>query len=105
MPGKYRVCSEGELELGAVRRVEVEGKAIAVVRCAGGVRAVSDVCSHEDYSLSEGEVDAEACEIECWKHGSMFSLETGEPLTLPATLAIKVFEVVEDGDDIWVVLP
>ena len=39
-----------------------------------------DTCSiAEDYSLSEGEVLAEECEMECWKHGSTFDLRTGEP--------------------------
>ena len=41
--------------------------------------AVDDECSHEDYSLSEGEVWAEECEIECPRHGSTFDLRTGRP--------------------------
>ncbi len=31
------------------------------------------------------------CEIECWKHGSTFSLATGEPQTLPATHPVPVY--------------
>ena len=38
---------------------------------------VGDECSHEDYSLSEGDVWEDECEIECPKHGSTFSLATG----------------------------
>ncbi len=38
-------------------------------------------------------------EIECWKHGSTFSLETGEPQSLPATQPVPVYEVVvKDGE-------
>ena len=38
-------------------------------------------------------------ELECWKHGSAFSLETGEPQTLPATQPVPVYDVsVVDGD-------
>ena len=32
-------------------------------------------------------------EIECWKHGSTFSLVTGEPQTLPATQPVPVYDV------------
>ncbi len=67
--------------------------------------AVGDRCSHEDYSLSDGEVWCEEREIECWKHGSTFSLRTGEPQTLPATKPVPVYEVVVEGDDVKVVLP
>ena len=100
-----RVCGVGELAVGEARRVDVDGTAVCVVRCAGGFRAVADVCSHEDFSLSEGEVDPDACEIECWKHGSMFSLVTGEPVTLPATRPVAVYPVTVDGDDVIVSVP
>ena len=47
---------------------------------------------------------AEDRTIECWKHGSEFSLETGQPLSLPATRPEPVYEVrVEDGDVVLVV--
>ncbi|HUV10731.1 MAG TPA: Rieske 2Fe-2S domain-containing protein, partial [Acidimicrobiia bacterium] len=56
------------------------------------------------YSLSEGDVWTEECEIECPKHGSTFSLTTGEAQTLPATKPIPVYEVRVDGDDVMVTL-
>ena len=38
-------------------------------------------------------------ELECWTHGSAFSLETGEPQTLPATQPVPVYDVeVVDGE-------
>ena len=49
--------------------------------------------------LSEGEVYTDTLELECSKHGSAFSLVTGEPHALPATKPVPVYEVrVEDGD-------
>jgi 3-phenylpropionate/trans-cinnamate dioxygenase ferredoxin subunit len=72
-------------------RFEVQGRAVAVVRIGDDVYAIGDTCSHAEVSLSEGEVDCEAKEIECWKHGSTFSLETGEPQTLPATQPVPVY--------------
>ena len=51
---------------------------------------------------TEGEVHCEEREIECWKHGSTFSLLDGEPQSLPATMAEPVFPVRVDGDDVIV---
>ena len=42
--------------------------------------------------------------IECWKHGSKFSLETGEALILPATQPVPVYDVRVDDGEIVVVL-
>jgi len=72
-------------------RFDVDGRAVAVVRIGDDVYAIGDTCSHAEVSLSEGEVFCETKEIECWKHGSTFSLETGEPQTLPATVPVPVY--------------
>ena len=53
----------------------------------------------------EGIVDADECALECWKHGSLFSLETGEALTLPASRPVPVYRVRIDGEDVLVTLP
>jgi 3-phenylpropionate/trans-cinnamate dioxygenase ferredoxin subunit len=87
-----------ELEAGTPRRLVIDGIAVAVVRIGDEIHAVGDVCSHANVSLSEGEVWCEEREIECPKHGSTFSLLTGEPITLPATQPVPVFRTeVEDG--------
>ena len=43
--------------------------------------------------------------VECPKHGSTFSLLTGEPQSLPATRPVAVYEVEVVGDDVTVKLP
>ncbi len=93
-----------EVEPNAARRFVVGPHKIALVRIGDDFYAIGDVCSHADYSLSEGEVDPDTCLIECWKHGSSFSLETGEPDTLPATKPVPTYDVVVEGDDVWVVI-
>ena len=50
-------------------------------------------------------VDTDECSLECWKHGSLFSLESGEALTLPATRPVPIYVVRVDGDDVFVDLP
>ena len=69
----------------------------------GKVYAIEDNCSHEDVALSEGEVDIEECALECWKHGSLFSLKTGEALSLPAIKSVKTYEIRVIGKDVVLV--
>lgn len=105
MADRVRVCARGDLAPGEVRRFGVAGRAVAVVRIDDDFYALGDTCSHEDYSLSEGEVWPEECELECPKHGSTFDLRTGEPQTLPATAPVPVLTVSVDGDDVVVEVP
>jgi 3-phenylpropionate/trans-cinnamate dioxygenase ferredoxin subunit len=93
------VCRFDDIAPDTARKFDVNGVAVAVVRLGDDLYAIGDTCSHADVSLSEGEVLCDTKEIECWKHGSAFSLETGEPQTLPATQPVPVFVVrAVDGD-------
>jgi 3-phenylpropionate/trans-cinnamate dioxygenase ferredoxin subunit len=100
-----RVCGRDELAPGTARCFEVAGHKVAVVRCGDDFYAIGDTCSHANVSLAEGEVLCGDREIECWKHGSTFSLVDGEPQTLPATQPVPVYEVRLEGDDVLVVVP
>lgn len=101
-----RLCALADLEPGAARFFQVGRTKLCVVRFEDDtVYAIGDTCTHADVSLSEGEVDPLTRHIECWKHGSSFSLETGEPDTLPATKPVPTYELVVEGDDVKVVLP
>lgn len=100
-----RLCALDDLTPGSATRVDVAGHRIAVVRIDDDVYAIGDRCSHQNVSLAEGEVHADTHELECWKHGSAFSLETGEPSSLPATKAVPVYDVIVKDGDVWVELP
>ncbi|EAR24361.1 benzene 1,2-dioxygenase, ferredoxin protein [marine actinobacterium PHSC20C1] len=92
-----RVCAADELEPNKAYRVELDGTAIAIVKdSAGVIHAIGDTCTHGDISLAEGFVEDGA--IECWAHGSLFSLDTGKPLSLPAYEPVPVFVVKIDDD-------
>jgi 3-phenylpropionate/trans-cinnamate dioxygenase ferredoxin subunit len=99
---EVRVCSVGDVAPGTAARFDVDGRRLCVVNIAGEFYVIGDECSHADYSLSEGEVWEDDREIECPKHGSTFSLLTGEPQSLPATRPIPVYTVRVDGDDVLV---
>jgi len=99
---EVRVCSTADVEPGAAKRFDVDGLRLCVVRIGDDWYAVGDRCSHEDYSLADGMVWEDECEIECPKHGSTFSLTTGDPQTLPATRPVPVYAVRVDGRDVVV---
>jgi 3-phenylpropionate/trans-cinnamate dioxygenase ferredoxin component len=100
-----RLCARDDLERSTTRRFDVGPHRIALVRIEDDFYAIGDTCSHEDYSLSEGIVFDEECELECWKHGSTFDLRTGEPRSLPATKPVPVYTIKLEGDDVMVELP
>ena len=101
---ELKICDLTDLEEAAPRRIEIEGKKLSIVLLNERIYALDDTCSHEDVSLSEGEVDIDECALECWKHGSLFSLETGEALSLPATKRVKTYEVrIVDNDVVLVI--
>ncbi|WP_110589207.1 non-heme iron oxygenase ferredoxin subunit [Microbacterium suaedae] len=96
-----RVCALSELAQDEPLRVEVDGKPIALVRDSNDeVHAIGDTCTHGDISLSEGFVEGDT--LECWAHGSAFSLRTGKPLNLPAYEPVPVYAVQIDGDDVLI---
>ncbi len=99
------LCAPDDLAPGEAKRFDVPGHRIALVRIGDSFYAVDDECSHEDYSLSEGEVWAEDCQIECPRHGSTFDLLTGAPCSLPATQPVAVYEVEVADGSVAVVLP
>jgi 3-phenylpropionate/trans-cinnamate dioxygenase ferredoxin subunit len=92
------VCPLNELPPGGMRLVEWDDLEIGVFNCSGTVYAIEDRCTHDDGPLVEGELDQEQCTIECPRHGSLFDLQTGKPLTLPAYVPAETFPVIIEND-------
>ena len=102
MPEIIEICPVSELPPGAMRMVEWEDLEIGVFNCAGTIFAIEDRCSHDNGTLVEGELDQEKCTVECPRHGSLFDLRTGKPLTLPAYVPVETFPVTVEEDTIKV---
>jgi 3-phenylpropionate/trans-cinnamate dioxygenase ferredoxin component len=94
------VCPLSELQPGQMRLVEWEDLEIGVFNCAGTLYAIEDRCSHDDGPLAEGPFDESRCAVECPRHGSLFDLKTGKPLTLPAYEPVDTFTVIVEDDTI-----
>jgi len=99
-------CLAEDVALAAALRVELYAADGALVEVAvvrdedGELHAISDICSHGQVSLSDGEI--EGCTVECWLHGSRFDLRTGKPLSPPAVHAVPVYSLTVEGEQVLV---
>ena len=95
------VCAASELPSGEMSLVEATtGRKIGVFNCDGTLYAIEDRCSHDDGPLAEGEFDADACTVECPRHGSLFDLTHRRPKTLPAYHPVQTFPVTIEDDTV-----
>jgi 3-phenylpropionate/trans-cinnamate dioxygenase ferredoxin subunit len=98
------VCLMADLPPGSSRVVEWEDLEVGVFNCGGAIYAMENRCSHDDGPLADGTLDLPGCTIECPRHGSVFDLRSGRPLTLPAYRPVATFPVVIESDVIKVAL-
>jgi 3-phenylpropionate/trans-cinnamate dioxygenase ferredoxin subunit len=100
VPEVIEVCPVAELKPGERRLVEWEDLEIGVFNCSGSLYAIEDRCSHDNGPLAEGEFDEGECTVECPRHGSLFDITTGRPLTLPAYVPVDTFPVIIEDETI-----
>lgn len=77
------VLPETELQEQQMRRVEVNGVRVLLVRKDGRIHAMAETCSHLGGPLAEGKFDGEC--VQCPWHGSRFAIEDGSVVDGPAT--------------------
>ncbi len=78
-------------------RVVVNGEPIAIFCVHDELYAIGDTCTHEEFSLSDGEM-VDDYVVECPLHGAQFDVRSGAALCLPATEPTPSYPVwVEDG--------
>lgn len=97
MPEFVTVATVDELKSGDRIVVEIDDVWVVIFNVDDHYYALEDMCSHEEYYLSEGELDGYA--IECSKHGAQFDIRSGEVLAPPAVTPVKWYQVrVQDGE-------
>jgi len=85
-------------------QVEVDGVPICLVHAEDDhFYAINDICTHEDYSLSEG--DLWEMSVECPRRGSRFDVRTGKVTGLPAVIPAKPYPVTIENEEIFVEMP
>ena len=85
-----------ELPDNTLRRVEVAGVPVVLVKLGAKYAAIAATCSHAGGPLDEGELQGDV--VQCPWHGSRFRMRDGKALTGPATFAQPRYDVqVRDG--------
>jgi 3-phenylpropionate/trans-cinnamate dioxygenase ferredoxin subunit len=101
---RYRVASVAELPNETMKKVEAGRTPVCLAHAEdGNFYALNDVCTHEEFSLSDGELWG--VDVECPQHGSRFNLVTGKVTGLPAVIPAKTYAVSVEGEDIFVEVP
>ncbi|MCY4155096.1 MAG: non-heme iron oxygenase ferredoxin subunit [Gammaproteobacteria bacterium] len=93
-----KTLKHSELEPNSVKQFYLEDDtAIAIYNLGGEYFATSDVCTHGQAYLSEGELRGD--EIVCPFHAGTFDVRTGEPVDPPCVVPLEKYEtrLGEDG--------
>ena len=103
MSGEFEaVASIGELTEGAIlQRVRSQGDAVCLIRHNGQISAVSDICTHQHFSMSLGDLLPDGT-LQCAWHGARYDCQTGEVKQVPATSPLPVFQVRLEGETVMV---
>jgi nitrite reductase/ring-hydroxylating ferredoxin subunit len=90
------VCSTGEVAPGAALKVEIDDLVLAVFNIDGEFYVTDDTCTHGPGSLSEGYIEDDV--VECNFHNGQFNIRTGEVVSPPCMVPVKIYpvEIVND---------
>lgn len=97
-----KVGAAGEVPEGEILSFSAGERQVAIANVEGDLHAFDDLCSHQQCSLAEGDLDGAIVECPC--HGSQFDVTSGEAVQGPATDPVDVFEVREQDGDLQVLL-
>lgn len=90
------VLPVAEMPASALRRVEVAGVPVVLLKLGEKYFAIAATCSHAGGPLDEGELQGDV--VQCPWHGSRFSMRDGKVRTGPATFSQPRYDVlVRDG--------
>jgi len=97
MPNWVRAARAADCAVGRLTAANAGGAAIVLANVDGRICALEDRCSHEEYPLSDGELDGG--DVVCAYHGARFDACSGARKALPAVLPVRSYPIeVRDGD-------
>jgi nitrite reductase/ring-hydroxylating ferredoxin subunit/uncharacterized membrane protein len=94
------VCNQGELGEGQAMLVHIGDQRIAVARCAEGIFAFEDHCTHRGGPLSDGAIVG--CAVQCPWHGSQFDIRSGRIIAGPAEEHLRTYKVEVRAGEVYV---
>jgi nitrite reductase/ring-hydroxylating ferredoxin subunit len=95
-PRRLELCRTIDVAEGGALKVETGGLSLAVFNVNGAFFVTDDACTHGPGSLSEGYLTGEV--VECNFHGGQFNVRTGEVVSPPCMVPVRVYPIIlEDG--------
>lgn len=93
-----RVCADGELADGEIRRIA--GIAAVICNVGGRLHALGLVCPHAGARLTQGTIVGDC--IECPLHGALFALDGGAVRRGPAGRGLPAYDVIVRAGVVYV---
>ena len=93
------VARVSDLPPGAMKRVEVDGRALALFHTASGIHAIDGRCPHRGGPLAEGDLMGE--QVVCPWHLWTFDVRTGQCVDV-SDVCVAVHTVEVQGESIFV---
>lgn len=91
--GEFRV---GDHPPGQIKKLVIEGEAVAVFNIAGQFYATQEACTHRGGPLSMGELQEHV--LQCPIHGARFDVRDGTVVRGPAQDPLKTYRVTVSGE-------
>lgn len=98
-----RVASTADVPATGCLLVDLGGVEIVIAQVGTQYFAVDAICTHGAGMLDEGGLDG--FEIECPLHAGRFDVRTGEPTVPPAVDPLRRYDVMVEGDNIFLSVP
>ena len=98
--GFVPVTRASELSPGAMTWVALDRERVLIANVDGCFYALQDSCGHRQAPLSKGRLEGHV--IECPLHFARFDVRTGKLLTGPTAADVPTYQVLVDGDTVYV---
>ena len=85
-----KVAKTHDLAEGGIVAVLVGDTEILLAQVQGRYYAISNVCSHADALMHQGDLHAATWEVQCPLHQGRFDLRTGHPTAWPSSQPMPV---------------
>jgi nitrite reductase/ring-hydroxylating ferredoxin subunit len=100
VPKRIELCKTDAVAAGTAVKVDTEGLSVAVFNIDGEFFVTDDACTHGPGSLSEGYIDGDV--VECNFHNGQFNIKTGEIVSPPCMIPIKIYPTVVEGGTVFI---
>jgi nitrite reductase/ring-hydroxylating ferredoxin subunit len=99
-----RACKTEDLKNSNPLDFDYEDKKILIMNVDNRIYATDRICTHAYADLSTGFLNESEKTVTCPLHMSIFDLENGKPLNLPAEEPLKTYNVKVESDWVWIMV-